>query len=112
MTKKYQSLTESYYYILLCLYKSPNHGYGIMQEASEYEIYTDKTSYSELLSKRCKLERGCLVLLLIFSLIYAYLAIRERSILLAVEDLVFWGIISWLKKGLNIMNKKIEENKF
>lgn len=33
MAKKHEPLTESYYYILLCLYKCPNHGYGIMQEA-------------------------------------------------------------------------------
>ncbi len=32
MSKKQEPLTESYYYILLCLYKGPNHGYGIMQE--------------------------------------------------------------------------------
>jgi len=30
-----QPLTESYFYILLCLYAGPNHGYGIMQMASE-----------------------------------------------------------------------------
>ena len=35
MSKKYEPLTESYYYILLCLYKSPNHGYGIMQQTKE-----------------------------------------------------------------------------
>lgn len=35
MSKKYEPLTESYYYILLCLYKSPNHGYGIMQKTKE-----------------------------------------------------------------------------
>ena len=29
--KKYEPLSESYYYILLCLSKGPNHGYGIMQ---------------------------------------------------------------------------------
>lgn len=28
---KQEPLTESYYYILLCLYKAPLHGYGIMQ---------------------------------------------------------------------------------
>jgi Predicted transcriptional regulators len=27
-----EPLTESYYYILLCLYRGPNHGYGIMQD--------------------------------------------------------------------------------
>lgn len=32
--KKQEPLTESYYYILLCLYKKPLHGYGIMQEAA------------------------------------------------------------------------------
>ncbi|MDO5128031.1 MAG: helix-turn-helix transcriptional regulator [Eubacteriales bacterium] len=29
--KKIEPLSESYYYILLCLSKGPNHGYGIMQ---------------------------------------------------------------------------------
>ena len=29
---KSEPLTESYYYILLCLYNRPNHGYGIMQD--------------------------------------------------------------------------------
>lgn len=32
MIKKNEPLTESYFYILLGLYKGPNHGYGIMQE--------------------------------------------------------------------------------
>lgn len=31
---KKEPLTESYFYILLCLYKGPNHGYGIMQESA------------------------------------------------------------------------------
>lgn len=29
-----EPLTESYFYILLCLYQKPRHGYGIMQEAA------------------------------------------------------------------------------
>lgn len=29
---KSEPLTESYYYILLCLHNKPNHGYGIMQD--------------------------------------------------------------------------------
>lgn len=29
---KTEPLTECYFYILLCLYQAPNHGYGIMQE--------------------------------------------------------------------------------
>lgn len=33
--KKQEPLTESYFYILLCLYKGPNHGYGIMQDTKE-----------------------------------------------------------------------------
>ncbi|MBP3415652.1 MAG: PadR family transcriptional regulator [Clostridia bacterium] len=32
MAKGNEALTESYFYILLCLKKSPLHGYGIMQE--------------------------------------------------------------------------------
>lgn len=32
--KKQEPLTESYFYILLCLYAMPRHGYGIMQEAA------------------------------------------------------------------------------
>ena len=33
MEPKKEPLTESYFYILLCLYRHANHGYGIMQEA-------------------------------------------------------------------------------
>lgn len=36
MLKKQEPLTESYYYILLCLSKGPNHGYGIMQDTMKY----------------------------------------------------------------------------
>lgn len=32
MSKKIEPLTESYFYILLCLFDGPNHGYGIMQK--------------------------------------------------------------------------------
>ena len=31
MGKQSEPLTESYFYILLCLYGGENHGYGIMQ---------------------------------------------------------------------------------
>ncbi|WKY43507.1 helix-turn-helix transcriptional regulator [Eubacteriaceae bacterium ES2] len=30
-----EPLTESYFYILLCLKEGPNHGYGIMQRVKE-----------------------------------------------------------------------------
>ena len=33
--KKSEPLSESYYYILLCLSKGANHGYGIMQMAEK-----------------------------------------------------------------------------
>ncbi len=32
MIMNHEPLTESYFYILLCLYHEPLHGYGIMQE--------------------------------------------------------------------------------
>lgn len=32
MADSFEPLTESYFYILLCLYDGPNHGYGIMQK--------------------------------------------------------------------------------
>lgn len=32
MANKAEPLTESYFFILLCLYHEPNHGYGIMQQ--------------------------------------------------------------------------------
>lgn len=35
MVNKKEPLTESYFYILLCLYHGPNHGYGIMQETAK-----------------------------------------------------------------------------
>ncbi len=42
MAEKNEPLTESYYYILLCLYNQPNHGYGIMQEAEKLSEGTVK----------------------------------------------------------------------
>lgn len=30
-----EPLTESWFYILLCLYNGPNHGYGIMQQTAK-----------------------------------------------------------------------------
>lgn len=33
---KTEPLTECYFYILLCLYNAPNHGYGIMQETDKF----------------------------------------------------------------------------
>ena len=35
MAHKAEPLTESYFFILLCLYRGPNHGYGIMQQTME-----------------------------------------------------------------------------
>lgn len=34
MAKSNEPLTESYFYILLCLFNGPNHGYAIMQESA------------------------------------------------------------------------------
>ncbi len=33
--KSMEPLTESYFYILLCLYEQPRHGYGIMRMTEE-----------------------------------------------------------------------------
>ena len=35
MGTKQEPLTESYFYILLCLHERPRHGYGIMQRVQE-----------------------------------------------------------------------------
>ncbi len=35
MGTKQEPLTESYFYILLCLHEQPRHGYGIMQRVQE-----------------------------------------------------------------------------
>lgn len=35
MKRAKEPLTESYFYILLCLYEGSNHGYGIMQRTAE-----------------------------------------------------------------------------
>ena len=83
--------------------------YNENSDASEYEIYTDNSSYAEMLSKWCKLGKCGFVIMLFFSFLYAYLAIKERSILLGIEDIAFWAILIWIKRGLDIMNKKINE---
>ena len=35
MSNKPEPLTESYFYILLCLHEKPRHGYGVMQRVQE-----------------------------------------------------------------------------
>jgi DNA-binding PadR family transcriptional regulator len=42
LKEKNEPLTESYYYILLCLYQEPNHGYGIMQDTERISENTVK----------------------------------------------------------------------
>lgn len=81
--------------------------YNENSDISDYEIYTDNNSYIEMLNKWCKLGKICFVIMLLCSFLYAYLAIKEKSILLAIEDIVFLVMLIWIKRGLNIMNKKI-----
>ena len=85
--------------------------YNENNDVSDYEIYTDNNSYTEMLSKWCKLGKVCFIIMLFCAFLYAYLAIKERSILLGIEDIIFWIILVWIKRGLDTMNKKINDPK-
>lgn len=83
--------------------------YDENRDASEYEIYTDRSSYKEMLNRWCKLGKILLILELVFAVIYTFIAIRHKDIIIGVESVLFWVIFIWIKRGLDIMNKKVED---
>lgn len=83
--------------------------YNENSDASEYEIYTDHTSYKEMLSRWCKWGKFALVLELVLALVYTFMAIRHMDILIGIEAVLFWGLFIWIKSGVEIMNEKMED---
>lgn len=83
--------------------------YNENSDASEYEIYTDHTSYKEMLGRWCKLGKVIFVVELVLALIYTLIAIKHMDIFIGIEAVLFWGIFLWIKKGLDIMNEKMED---
>lgn len=75
---------------------------------SEYEIYTDDTSYNEMLQRWCKLGKVVFVIELLAAVIYTLMAIVHFDISIAIEACIFWFLFMWIKSGLNIMNEKIK----
>lgn len=83
--------------------------YNENSDISEYEIYTDHTSYKEMLDRWCKLGKAVLVVELVLALIYTLIAIKDMDIIMGIEAVLFWGLFIWIKKGIDIMNKKMED---
>lgn len=83
--------------------------YDENMDSSEYEIYTDHTSYKEMLSRWCKLGKVVFAIELVFALLYTFIAIKDMDIFIGVEAILFWCIFVWIKRGLEIMSKKMEE---
>lgn len=83
--------------------------YNENNDASEYEIYTDHTSYKEMLGRWCKLGKVIFVVELVLALIYTFIAIKHMDIFIGIEAVLFWGIFLGIKKGLDIMNEKMED---
>lgn len=83
--------------------------YNENSDISEYEIYTDHTSYKEMLDRWCKLGKAVLVVELVLALIYTLIAIKDMDIIMGIEAVLFWGLFLWIKKGIDIMNKKMED---
>lgn len=83
--------------------------YDENRDESEYEIYTDHTSYKEMLGKWCKLGKCIFVLEFILALTYTFIAIRHKDIFIGIEAALFWVIFLWIKRGLEVMNKKMED---
>lgn len=83
--------------------------YDENSDAREYEIYSDNCSYTEMLGRWCKLGKVIFVINLIAALLYTFMAIKSMNILIGIEAIVFWMLFIWIKRGLNIINKKISE---
>ncbi len=83
--------------------------YDENNDASEYEIYTDYSSYRSMLSRWCKLGKVIFVISIIMALLYTFLAIRNTDIIIGIEAVLFWALFIWIKRGLEIMNEKMEE---
>lgn len=83
--------------------------YDENNDPSEYEIYTDKTSYKEMLLKWCKLGKVILVIEFALAILYTFISIMEKELIIGIEALLFWAIFFWIKNGLQIMNKKIDD---
>lgn len=95
MSKKQEALTESYYYILLCLYKSPNHGYGIMQDTIKLSNERVKIGSGTMYTAISKMiQRGW---------------IKESNIENQEDDRRRTYRIS--KEGIEVLNREIERLK-
>lgn len=85
--------------------------YNECLDESEYEIYTDKTSYNEMLSKWCKLGWLILIIESIAAILYTFIAISQKSIPIGIEAVIFILLGVWIKRGLDVMKLKMEKEK-
>ena len=74
-----------------------------------HEIYTDHSTYTEMLNKWYKFGKIALVIELVGAFLYTFIAIRDMNIIIGIEAILFWVLFTWIKRGLDIINKKIEE---
>ena len=77
-------------------------------DESEYEIYTDNTSYNEMLARWCKIGKVALVVEVIGAIYYILSAIYLKNLTIGIMSIVFILLAIWIKGGLTSMKNKLK----
>jgi len=76
---------------------------------SNYEIYTDKASYIEMLKRWLKLGTVVMILEILLSIIYLIQFFVHKEPAFLYETIVFTIIFFWIRSGMNKMKEKMSE---
>lgn len=76
---------------------------------SDYEIYTDKDSYTEMLKRWLKLGTVVITLEALLSIIYLIQFFVNKEPVFLYGIIAFTTIIFWISSGMNKMKEKLNE---
>lgn len=83
--------------------------YNESSTESDYEIYSDKASYVEMLKRWMKLGTIAITIEIILCAIYLIQFFIHKSPVFLFGIIIFATIIFWIKSGMNTMNEKMNE---
>lgn len=76
---------------------------------TNYEIYSDRASYVEMLKRWIKLGTIAITFEIILSIIYLFQFFIYKTPVYLVGIIIFVTISFWIKSGMNKMNEKMNE---
>lgn len=76
----------------------------------DYEIYSDKASYVEMLKRWMKLGTAAITIEIILCVLYLIQYFIHRELVFLFGTIIFAAIIFWIKSGMNKMIEKMNEN--